>query len=792
MQDKKRVMLKRFRQYARRLTAVALLLPAAAYLALWLAVYLMPLPQQDLPDRPQESRRIFDRQGRLLREATNPDGLRCQWVSLSEVSPLIIEATLAVEDARFYLHRGVDGRAVLRAAWQNLKAGRMVSGASTISMQLARLMYGYPHHLGGKLMQAFMALRLEQVFDKHEILERYLNYAPYGMGCLGIETASRYYLGKSNQHVSLAEAALLAGLPRAPGRLAPVQHFSKARQRQQFVLRRMLDTEKVRSEEYERALREPLQFEEVPSRPTAMHFTDYVLSLAPPPGEVRTTLDADLQQQIEGLVKDHVDVLRFGGLTNAAVVVLDNRDGAILAMVGSTDYWAAEGGAVNGALAKRQPGSTLKPFTYALAFEQGFSPASVIPDIETYYLGAAGTLFIPTNYSEQFYGPVLMAEALGRSLNVPALRTLNAVGVKALLMRLREIGFTSLQKSPWHYGLGLTLGNGEVTLLELAQGYAMLARGGRTCAARALQNAPVAEPRRVFSEEICFLITDILSDERMRIRAFGPANPLLLGFPMAVKTGTSANWRDNWVVGYTREYTVAVWAGDFSGKPMDRMSGSVGAGPLFQKIARLAAQRNSFPRLDSVFIPPEGVEYVTVCSLSGQLPTKNCPHRRLMAVQKGYGPHQLCNMHQVLRIDKRNGLLVSESCPARFVEERVYEILPAIYAQWQADSGQSPPPTQYSPFCPQYGVAAHALVIKNPRPDDIYLLEPGYHRETQTLELRGEVNPALPEISWIVDGQTAASVGWPYEASWPLRKGRHRLEMVSDDMRSDPVEFEVR
>ena len=791
MKNKRGNMLTRSTKHLRRIAAFALLLPVFAYVVLWLAVYLMPLPKEDVPGRPKESWRILDRQGRVLREVVNPGGFRHQWTALPDISPFLIDAVLAVEDAGFYSHDGVDWTAALRASWQNARAGRVVSGASTISMQLARLLYGYPRNFDGKLRQAFNALRLEQTFEKGEILECYLNLAPYGMGCIGIESASRRYYGKSNRHLSLAEAALLAGLLKAPGKLAPLQHFRQARQRQRIVLRRMLETGTIDRADYERALREPLQFQKAPSQPEAMHFSEYIMSLSPEPGELRTTLNADLQQQLERLVNDHVEALRFGGLTNAAVVVLDNRDGGILAMVGSRDYWDADGGAVNGALAKRQPGSTLKPFTYALAFERGFSPASVIPDIESYYLGAAGTLFIPTNYSEQFYGPVLMAEALGRSLNVPALRTLDVVGVKSLLTRLQAIGFQSLQQSAWYYGLGLTLGNGEVTLLELAQGYAMLARGGRTCTARAILDIPSEEPRRVFSEEVCFLITDILSDERVRIRAFGPTNPLLLGFPMAVKTGTSANWRDNWVVGYTSEYTVAVWGGDFSGKPMDRMSGAVGAGPLFQKIARLLHQR-SFLQRQSVFMPPEGVEYVELCSLSGLLPTEACPHRRLMAVQKDRVPEQFCDLHTLLRIDRRNGLLASEQCPAQFTEERVFEVLPPLYTEWQADSGKLPPPAQFSPFCPKDGPVAHALVIKNPRPDDIYLIELGYDRHTQTLELRGEVNPVLPEIEWFLDGSRLASVGWPYEINWQLSRGRHRLEMVAGDRRSEPVEFEVR
>ena len=461
-------------------------------------------------------------------------------------------------------------------------------------------------------------------------------------------------------------------------------------------------------------------------------------------------------------------------------------------MVGSADYRNLNGGSVNGATALRQPGSALKPFTYALAFEQGFTPASVVPDVPTHYLASDGSLFVPRNYSERFYGPVMMREALGRSLNVPAIRTANAVGIDALLARLRAAGFTSLTESADHYGLGLTLGNGEVTLLELAQGYAMFARGGLTCRATPFAVAPKYAPQRVFSPEIAFLITDILSDENLRIRAFGAANPLLVGFPMAIKTGTSANWRDNWVVGYTSEYTLAVWAGDFEGNPMHQMSGAIGAGPLFHKIAQLVAHQGATPRLPERPEPPEGVRQIMICPVSGMLATENCTHKQAVFVLKDSTPLQLCSTHQKQRIDKRNGLLASVRCPSEFVAERVAEILPPEYAEWQESQGMSPPPTRYSPFCPEHGQIADALVITTPRNGDVFLLEPGYDEETQTVELSGEVNPALPQVAWLVDGEEIAAAGWPYQADWQMTKGVHTLEMTGGGRRSEAVKFEVR
>jgi penicillin-binding protein 1C len=747
---------------------------------------------------------------------------------MKDISPLVIEATIAVEDARFFSHSGVDIPAVMRAIRQNVTSGRVVSGASTITMQLSRLNFNHSHGMWGKLKQTFDALRLERAMDKNAILEQYLNRAFYGAGAIGIEAASRRYFGKPNTHLSLAEAALLSGLPKAPSNLNPIKDLEAACKRQQLVLQRMLETGKISQDEYKRACKEPIYIKEHPSHLSAMHFTDYVLSQNPPPGDVHTTLDSDLQGQIERLVSDHVKSLMSGGLTNAAVVVLDNSDGAILAMVGSSDYWNPNSGSVNGTIARRQPGSTLKPFTYALAFEKGFSPASMGADIETQYLGKSGTLFTPKNYSEHYSGPVLIREALGRSLNIPAIRIANAVGIQDLLERLRAVGFASLDRDANYYGLGLTLGNGEVTLLELAQAYAMFARGGLACKAHALclpsatrgkahgawrfahsvnrifRFAPCAlrfariPPQKlfinkeVFSGEVCFLITDILSDENLRIRAFGAANPLLLDFPMAIKTGTSSNWRDNWVIGYTQRYTVAVWTGDFEGASMNQLSGTIGAGPLFHKVVHLVVQRGAVQQKPTIPGPPEGVEQIVVCSLSGRTPTEHCPTRCSVYVLKEDNHRSSCDMHRLFRLDKRNGLLASDRCPLRFVEKRVFEVLPPIYAEWQASHTSQRPPTAYSPYCLPNGITANALVITRPRNSEVYLLEPGYDMSTQTLRMSGEVDPVLPEVTWWLDGQKVTAAGWPYEANWQMAKGRHQLIMKGGGMQSDPVEFEVR
>lgn len=388
-----------------------------------------------------DSRRIYARDGSLLREAVNKEGARAHWIDREDISEFIIRATVAAEDEHFFTHAGVNFMAALRAAVQNLRYGFHVSGASTITMQLARLLFKLPHNVMGKVYQVLYAIRLELCLDKETILVNYLNRIPYGAGVIGIETASLYYFNKSNINLSLAEAAFLAGLPQAPTKLDPFKHFEAAKKRQKYVLTRMYQTGEIDKSELELALKEIIRLESKPADLKAMHFTDYVLSLNPPTGDINTTLDISLNNQIQRIVQDHVNSLYNQGLTNAAAVVVDNKDGSIIAMVGSSDYWNPKGGMVNGVLAYRQPGSTLKPFTYALAFERGFTLATVIADIETEYVGTDDKLYIPKNFSGKYFGPVLLREALGRSLNIPAVKLANAVGVDMLLQKLHEAGF---------------------------------------------------------------------------------------------------------------------------------------------------------------------------------------------------------------------------------------------------------------------------------------------------------------------------------------------------------------
>ncbi|MCK5798739.1 MAG: transglycosylase domain-containing protein, partial [Deltaproteobacteria bacterium] len=620
------------------------------------------------------------------------------------------------------------------------------------------------------------------------------NRAPYGPALVGAAAASLAYFGKAPRTLSLAEAALLAGLPKAPTALDPRRHPRSARARRAHVLDRMRALELISRRAWRRALASPLALVAAPAlNRDALHATDWArtqLQRRQSHGGVfRTTLDAPLLHDVAAIVRDHLASVGTRGATQAAVVVLDNRDGAVRALVGSAGYFTSPHGAVDGALARRQPGSALKPFTYALAFERGDTPATVIPDIETHYGDAKGRLFSPRNYTGDFSGPVLLDDALGRSLNVPAIRVAQRVGVKNLLRRLHRLGFASLTRSAQTYGLGLTLGNGEVTLVELAQAYATLARSGRACRARLFAKDPIPkDPPQVFSPQVAFLISHVLSDQRLRLEAFGPANALMFDFPVAVKTGTSTNFRDNWAIGSSGHVTVAVWVGDFEGRSLDHLSGAKGAGPLFARVLHraLGAERPDAPS------PPKGVVATTICALSGKRAGPHCPHRREVYVPQSALPLPPCTWHRAIALDRRNGLRAGARCSSHHRVNRVYAVLPPAYAQWQARRDTLLPPTRYSPFCPADGPAQGALAIVNPKPKEVYLVEPGYDPKTQTLELRAQASHPVAHVVWRLDGRRIARATFPYSTRWPLNRGRHVLQVSAPGQRPDRVAFEVR
>jgi penicillin-binding protein 1C len=733
---------------------------------------LAPIPAVLLDRRPYQTLTIEDRHGVVLRSTRGEDGSMAGWIPLERMDPDLLGAFVALEDRRFHDHHGIDLQAAFRAARDNLLHRRVVSGASTITMQLARLLQPIDRSWTGKLRQALWALRLEAHLGKQQILEQYLNRVPLGQGALGVSAGAALYFGASASDVSLGQAALLAGLAHSPSSDNPLVSLSRARARRSMALERLVALGHVLRADATRAAEELLVVRPRAAPFLAPHFTTRLLREAdqrsdPLTGVIRTSLDLQLQTALEAEVRHTVELLRGRGGRQAAVVVLDNHSGEILAWVGSPDFWADTAGQVDMVVSPRQPGSALKPFLYGLAFDRGVTPATVLADVARTYQTSSGP-YHPRNYDRSFHGPVRAREALGSSYNLPAVELADRIGFGTLLYGLHRAGFASLDRSAEHYGLGLALGNGDVTLLELANGYRAIASGGLWRPVRWLAMPP-GEPAaadegeaRVMSASAAALVLDVLADPDARIPGFGLSSPFDFPFPVAAKSGTSRHFTDNWSAGVSGNFTVAVWVGDFSGRPMEGVSGVSGAGPLLHRAILMTAARyppGVLPR------PAEaGAVPVTICRLSGLRATERCP-RAVEWFMPGSVPDRDCSWHREAGV-----------------------VLPAEYAEWLAGGagdGQTGQPAAGRAGARAAVARSSVFRITSPQDGDRYRVPPGVDAGYSTLALRAVGAPDGSPIRWYVDGRPTAV------SRWPLRPGRHRIRAEASPTLDDEVEIIV-
>ncbi|MCP4449387.1 MAG: hypothetical protein GY811_29245 [Myxococcales bacterium] len=598
---------------------------------------------------------LRDSTGSVLRQEVSQGGLRGNWVPLESISPHLVNATLASEDNGFRVHSGVDWTALARASWLNLSGGKVDYGGSTITMQLVRLAAQTERSLTGKLRQSVLAARLERKLSKNEILEQYLNRVYYGNGAWGAEQAAQLYFGKAASEISLGEASLLAVFPRGPSFYNPFKHRDRALERREHILGLMHKHGYIKATERDLALGTSIALEK--NRPDfrAPHFAEFVKDRLPErfgvATEVETTLDAELQHRVETAVAAHVDGLRGRNFTQAAAVVLRNSDGAILAMVGSRDYHdRSASGAWSGVTARLRPGSTLKPFVYGAAMEAGDTPATMAYDIA-----------LPKD-QHQFYtkdvkqhGFARYRESLAGSYNLSAVHALQRAGIPAVLGKLRTAGLWTLDKPDNEYDWGLAIGHAEVRLIDLTAAFSTFVRGGIAIQPRVIERAlntdgesfsePTTTTERVFSEEITYLLYDILSDPDARKPMFGDRVPMNLGFKVALKTGTTKAYTDLWAIGATKEYTVGVWGGNFDGSPTHQIMSVQGATPLMRGIYTAIASRYGAPTEPP---RPDAVISANVCPLSGKRLGPHCEHHKRELFVAGNMPEETCDWHQVV------------------------------------------------------------------------------------------------------------------------------------------------
>jgi penicillin-binding protein 1C len=714
---------------------------------------------------------VLDRHGAPLYEARSAAGTRSLQLEPSELPPVLVNATIAAEDRRFFRHPGVDPLAVGRALLRNVRAGSMVEGGSTITQQTAKILLDRRSSsrrgrgLRSKFQEAVLAMRLEHRLTKNAILALYLNIAPYGNQVVGAGRASEVYFGVRPSLLTVAQSAFLAALPQRPSAYNPYNDPRPALRRQRRIIDALVHQKQISTAEAHTARNERLQIEPAARAFAAPHFVEMVLSArgAERPARLQTTLDAQLQATVVDIVRAQRELLLKHGAHNVAVVVLDNQTSEWLAWEGSGDYFDKNhGGAINGGIALRQPGSALKPFVYALGFEAGETPATVLPDVPSSYpTGEPGIVYTPRNYDGTFHGPLRARQALAGSQNVPAVALASRTGVADLLRLLRSAGFSDFDKTASHYGLGVALGNAEVTLADLVGAYAVFARGGIWRRPHAIVGAARRETRRVMSPRASFWVTDILTDDDARAYVFGRGGSLEFPFPVAVKTGTSQAYRDNWTVGYTREVTVGVWVGNFDRRPLIGSTGVTGAAPIFHAVM-LAAQRHVHGREEShadLVARPADLREHTICSLSGMRAGEACPIRRTEWLPMDFSPLP-CSWHHA----SEDGLLT---------------IWPDEYRTWAAgrgllEPGLAPAAAELSrttAVSKALGTSAsRSFEVVSPPDGATYLIDPTLRKEFQTLPLRAVGNTGA--LEWTVNGRRLGQ-GSGQQVAWPLARGKH-------------------
>lgn len=761
-----------------RLVALAVVVVALA------STTFVPIPRERLRPRAFESLHLVDRHGRALGESLTDADTSARWRSLESMCPDLAAAAVAAEDQRFWRHFGLDPIAIVRAAIQNVRARKTVSGASTLTQQVARMILadeardrGEPipsRSLAQKLKEAHLALRLERSFSKRDLLEAWLNRVPVGGVGVGVATASERYFGLDPSALSLAQSALIVGLPRGPSSLRPDRDPSGALRRRHRVLSAMRDAGLIGQGALQQADAAPLLADDPRTKPLRARLGAWAVSELsrrglPPSGTVATTIDGRLEARITDLLRRHVGPLRSKGVKSGAVVVIDHETDELLALVGSIDETDPRWGQVHAAFALRQPGSALKPFVYLAALEQGRTLATLAADVEQAFPDLRGA-YLPENYDKRFHGPVRYRDALAQSLNVSAVDVLRGVGVHAATALLERAGISSISRQPEFYGLGLTLGSLDVQLLELTEAYAVLARGGLRRPTKILSSQDIGASERVFDERAAWLVGDALSDPSARAPQFGHASVLRTPYWTAVKTGTSKGFRDNLCVGFSRRYTVGVWVGDPEGKPMEHVSGVAGAGPVWRGVMDMLHE--ALPSLRPA--PPGGIVSAKICPLSGALAGPECPGSMEEHFVEGTAPTHACRMHRTVRLAKSDGLPVEPGCSAPAGPPSLETLFPSPFDAW-AIANRRGIPDAISAACPPPPAPDAPPVLLAPARLEIVKLDEHAPAGRQKMLLLADAGDFRGALRFYVDGVELHEPAGPRAALWQAVRGEHRI-----------------
>lgn len=754
----------------------------------------LPTPGKIRARQQAQSTKIFDRNGKLIFEIAGEE--KRTVIPSSEIPDNIKLATLAAEDRNFYQHRGVDFQAILRALFIDIISGRAVQGGSTLTQQYVKnSLLSSKKTVDRKIKELILALEIEAMFSKEEILTLYLNEIPYGSNNYGIQAAAQAYFAKNARDLELHEAAMLAALPKAPTYYSPYgTHVDELKARRDFILDSMAELNMISDQAATAAKAQEIKVKPKRDSIQAPHFVFYVKEkLVEEFGEQRveegglqvyTTLDLNLQKEAEKIVLKGVSRARALNASNGALIAVDTTTGEILTMVGSADYFDTDNdGNVNVTLSKRQPGSSFKPIVYAAGFRDKYNPAYTLWDVRTNFGN-----YIPRNYDGKFHGPVTIRSALANSLNIPAVKMLSLVGLNNALALAHDMGITTLN-DPERYGLSLVLGGGEVKPIDMASAFAVFANGGiyhPPVAILKVQDAhgnTIFEHRqgkgekKVLDENIAYQITDILSDRNARVPTFGFNSPLNIpGRQVAVKTGTTQEYRDAWTVGYSTDIAVAVWVGNNDNTPMNRAPGVRVAGPIFHDFM-IAAHRNKPAKK---FARPKTIRNIEVDKLSNKLPTDSSPERIVDIFAPWQVPTQKDDVHVTVRVNKKNNKKATDLTPASLIEEKTFTIIhserpedprwenPVL--QWTRNNGieMNAPPEQDDDMYNEKKLPQVTIIS----PEDQNIIQ-----GTFTIKIEAKATYGLKGVELMINNKFYESdVKSPYEftiAAGELKSGDH-------------------
>jgi penicillin-binding protein 1C len=802
---------------------------------IWVVWALHDLPDpSDLPAQANEpSIRIVDRNGKLLYEILSNAEVRHRSIPLDEIPETFQQAVIATEDKNFYTNPGVDPVGILRSVWINLSGGSTLAGGSTITQQVVKnLLFEpeerYERSMRRKLREAILAWKITNQYSKDDILALYLNQTDFGNLSIGVEAAAQTYFGKPASSLDLAECTLIAGLPQSPVGYDPFTDFEAAKERQQVVLDLMEKSGYITPEENSLAANEPLYLAAYSFPMEAPHFSLMVkgqlLELLPEETyhqaggwTVYTTLDLNYQKQAEAAVQNQItrvgadsDAPLGHNLNNAAVVVLNPKDGAILAMVGSPDYTDSEhSGAINMALSARQPGSSLKPLIYAQSLdpnqEAPWTTGTMLLDVTTHFYTADGKAYTPVNYDGKEHGPVLMREALASSLNIPAVLALDHVGLDNFANYAADLGI-----HPWanvdKLDLSLALGGGEVSLLDLSAAYGVFANGGYRVEPYSIQRIEDSEgnvvyqqaegaQERVMDERVAWLISDMLSDDDARYLGFGWNSVLQIERPAAVKTGTTTNFHDNWTVGYTPSLVVGVWAGNTDHEGMYDITGLTGAAPIWAQTIRSILMGEALEE----FQRPEGLVLEKICAISGLLPGENCSQTKLEWFIEGTQPVETDDTYQLVELDSRFGTLADAGTADEFRVFAVAMDLPVEAENWgRANNVMLLSDLQREQNHSGTGEDVVKLVVTSPASGSVYHLAADVPLASQQIALSVSGSSMILAVEYYMDGQfVGGNTQMPFETWWQLQSGYHEMQVVAvlesgTRVESEKVHFEVK